>query len=127
MLPIGDSEIKRAIERIAITNIILKRSVNKLFSIEDTYHDTTQTDRAREQKLKREVAVIGEQKRKYECWLRKHWEGKESLNITDINPLIIFNKAWEIFWGITRVLSIRLTRAATSASVERLNSKLYIA
>ena len=65
MLPIGDSEIKRAIERIAITNIILKRSVNKLFSVEGTYHQTTQTGRAREQKLKREVAVIGEQKRKY--------------------------------------------------------------
>ena len=48
------------------TNAILKRPVNKLFPIESTYHDTNQTDKAREQKLRWEVAAIGELKRKYE-------------------------------------------------------------
>ena len=47
-----DSEIKGAIVRIKKNNAILKRPVNKLFSIEYTYHDTRQTDKAREQKLK---------------------------------------------------------------------------
>ena len=49
------------------TNAILKRLVNKLFLIEYTYHDTNQTDKAREQKLRWEAAVIVELKRKYEC------------------------------------------------------------
>ena len=48
--------------------------------------------------------------------------GKESLNITNINILIRFNKTREIFPCITRILSILLTTAATSASVERANS-----
>ena len=48
-------------------NAILKRPVNKLFVTEYTYHDTNQTDKAREQKLRREAAVIGELKRKYDC------------------------------------------------------------
>ena len=41
--------------RIWKTNTILKRPVNKLFTDENTYHDTNQTDKAKEQKLKREV------------------------------------------------------------------------
>ena len=53
--------------RIAKTNVILKRLVNKLFPIENTYYDTNQTDMATELKLKREAAVIVELKRKYEC------------------------------------------------------------
>ena len=46
----------------------------------------------------------------------------ESLNIANINLLVRFNKTPEIFPSVTRVLSILLT-AATSASVERMNSK----
>ena len=47
---------------------------------------------------------------------------EESLNTTNINLLVIFNKAQEIFTNANRVLIILLT-AATSASVERVNSK----
>ena len=39
-LPSTDSEIIGAIVRLKKTNAILKRSVNKLFKIEYTYHDT---------------------------------------------------------------------------------------
>ena len=46
VLPNRDSEIKGAIVRIAKTNTILKRLVNKLFAVENTYHDTNQTDKA---------------------------------------------------------------------------------
>ena len=53
--------------KIAKTNTILKRPVNKLFTVENTYHDTNQTNKAREQKLRQEAAVVGKQKRKYEC------------------------------------------------------------
>ena len=49
--------------------------------------------------------------------------GEESLNIADINLLVRFNKTREIFPSATRVLRILLTTAATSASVERVNSK----
>ena len=66
VLPSRDSEIKEAIVRIVKTNKILKRPVNKLFTVENTYYDTNQTNKAREQKLRREAAVIGELKRKYE-------------------------------------------------------------
>ena len=52
--------------------------------------------------------------------------GKESLNITNINILIRFNKTREIFPCITRILSILLTTAATSASVERANSTEHV-
>ena len=45
------------------------------------------------------------------------------MNIANINLLIRFNKTREIFPSVTRVLSILLTAAATSASVERVNSK----
>ena len=47
-----DSEIRGAIVRIAKTNTILKRPVKKLFAVENTYHDTNQTDKAREQKFR---------------------------------------------------------------------------
>ena len=46
-----------------------------------------------------------------------------SLNIANINRLNRFNKTRRIFPSVTRVLSIALTTAATSASVERVNSK----
>ena len=52
---------------IAKTKTTLKRPVNNVFSVENTYHDTNQTDKAWEQKLRREAAVIDELKRKYEC------------------------------------------------------------
>ena len=44
------------------------------------------------------------------------------MNIANINLLVRFNKAREIFPSVTRVLSILLTTTATSASVERVNS-----
>ena len=47
----------------------------------------------------------------------------ESLIIVNINLLVRFNKTREIFSSVTRVLRILLTTAATSASVERVNSK----
>ena len=56
-----------AIVGIKKANAIIKCPVNKLFPTEYTYHDSNQTDKAREQKLKREAAVIGELKRKYDC------------------------------------------------------------
>ena len=51
--------------------------------------------------------------------------GKEekSLNIANINLLVKFNKTRKIFLSVTRVLSILLTTAATSTSVEKVNSK----
>ena len=52
VLPSRDSEIKGATVRIKKVNAILKRPVNKLFPIEFTYHDTNQTDKARERKLR---------------------------------------------------------------------------
>ena len=48
---------------------------------------------------------------------------EESLNITNINLLNRFNKTQEIFPSVNQVLSIFLTTAATSARVERVNSK----
>ena len=48
---------------------------------------------------------------------------EESLNIANINRLVRFNKTREIFPSAIRVLSISLTTAAISASVERVNSK----
>ena len=58
---------KGAIVRIKKANAILKRSVNKLFPTEYTYHDTNQTDKEREQNLRREAAVTGALKLKYDC------------------------------------------------------------
>ena len=51
VLPSRDSEIRGATVRIAKTNKILKRPLNKLFAFENTYHDTNQADKAREQNL----------------------------------------------------------------------------
>ena len=51
VLPSRDSEIKVARVRMAKTNTILKRPVNKLFTVKNTYHDTNQTDKAGKQKL----------------------------------------------------------------------------
>ena len=48
---------------------------------------------------------------------------EESLSITNINLLNRFTKTREISSMVTRVLSILLTTAATSVSVERVNSK----
>ena len=48
---------------------------------------------------------------------------EESLNIANISLLVRFSKTREIFPSVTRVLSILLTAAATSASVERVNTK----
>ena len=66
VLPSRDSKIRGAIVRIVKTNTMLKRPVNNLFTVENTYPDTNQTDKAREQKFRREAAVVGKQKRKYE-------------------------------------------------------------
>ena len=51
--------------------------------------------------------------------------GKEekSFSIANINLLVTFNETREIFLSVTRVLSILLTTAATSSSVERVSSK----
>ena len=46
VLPSRDSEIRGVIVRIAKTIRILKRPVNKLFAVENTHHDTNQTDKA---------------------------------------------------------------------------------
>ena len=45
------------------------------------------------------------------------------MNIPNINLLVRFNKAREIFLSVARVLRIPLTLAATGASAERVNSK----
>ena len=128
--------------RIAETNEILKRPVNKLFPIEYTYHNNNQTDKAREPNLRWEAAVIRELKRKYECsppsfhW-KVGWEHSyflftlritagshlKSFSITNINLLIRCDKALEIFPSVTRVLSVLLITAATSANLERANHK----
>ena len=46
VLPSRDYEIRGAIVRIAKTNTILKRPINELFAVENTYHYTNQTDKA---------------------------------------------------------------------------------
>ena len=48
VLPSRDSEIRVEIVRIVKTNTILKRFVNKLFAVENTYLDTKQTDNHKE-------------------------------------------------------------------------------
>ena len=48
---------------------------------------------------------------------------EQSLNITNINLLVRFNKTREKFPSVTRVLIIFLTTVGTSASVEIVNSK----
>ena len=54
VLPSRDSEIRGAIVRITKTNTILKRPANKLFAVQNTYHDTNQTDKA----LHKEIAPL---------------------------------------------------------------------
>ena len=66
VLPSRDSEIRGAIARIAKISAMLKRPVNKIFPIENTYQDTNQTGMTRQQNLRQEAAVIGELKRKHE-------------------------------------------------------------
>ena len=53
--------------------------------------------------------------------------GRESLDITNMNLLIRFNKTREVFLSVTRVLSILLTTSAISGSVERANFKRPLA
>ena len=53
--------------------------------------------------------------------------GGRSLNITNINLLIIFNHTRKISPSVTQVLSILLTTQAISASVERANFKGLVA
>ena len=67
VLPSQDSKISGAIVKMAKTNTILKRAVNEIFTVKNIYHDNDQTDKAKEQKLRREAAVIGELTIKYEC------------------------------------------------------------
>ena len=49
--------------------------------------------------------------------------GARTLSIANINLLVRFNKIRQIFPSVTSVLSILLTTTATSASVEKVNSK----
>ena len=63
MLPSRNSGIKGKIVRTKKTNAILKRLVNKHFTIEYTYHDANQTGKAREQKLRWEAKTLGERRR----------------------------------------------------------------
>ena len=62
---------------------------------------------------------------KDEIWMLTVWTlgGGRSLWIL---PISIFSKTWEIFPSVTRVLSIFLTTAGTTASVERVNSKVPV-
>ena len=46
-----DSKMRGAIVRITKTNAILKPPVNKLFAVENTYHDTSQTDKANHKEI----------------------------------------------------------------------------
>ena len=89
-----DSEIRGATVRMVKANTILKRLVNKLFTVKNPYHDNNQTDQTREQKLRPEAAVIGELKMKY---MNVNFviigRGQEPLNITNVNILIRFYKA----------------------------------
>ena len=117
--------------RIAKTNTIPKRPANKLFTVDNTFHDTNQIGQAREQKLRPKENI----------WMLTDWTlgGGEVFEHYKINLWIRFNKIGEIFPSITRVLSIFLTTADTSPIVERIsrpfpdsnlmtsmkNSKLY--
>ena len=94
-------KVKRCLDtfrELPLTRVLPSRDSN-------AHQYTNQTGTVREQKLRGEAAVIGELKGKYECYLREHC-GKESLNVTNMNLLIRFDKAREIFSSVTRVLSI---------------------
>ena len=54
--------------RIKKANATHKNPVNKPFQIEYTYHDTSQTDKSREQKLRWETTMIGQ-------LIGQYWEG----------------------------------------------------
>ena len=84
--------------RIKKANAVLKCPVNKLNPTEYIYHDTNQTD------MTVNCVNIGRE--------------EESLNIANTNLLIRFDKTREIFPSVTRAISILLTTAATSVSVE---------
>ena len=58
VLPSRDSEINRPIVRIAKTNTILKRPVNKLFTVENTFYDTNQTDKASHKEITSPSPVV---------------------------------------------------------------------
>ena len=62
-----DSKIRGTIVGFAKISAILKRSVNKLFPIENTCQDTKKTATAEERKLKQGATIIDKLKRKYEC------------------------------------------------------------
>ena len=51
---------------------------------------------------------------------------EESLNIANINLLVRFNKTWETFPSVTRVLSILLITKANNAGAKRVNSKEHV-
>ena len=64
--------------RIAIVTRVSRSrdsETKKTFPAEYTHHDTNQTDKGREQKLRPEATVIDQLKRKYACKLHEHWEG----------------------------------------------------
>ena len=65
LLSSRDSEISGEILRIEKKNTILKLPGNNFVTVENTYHDTNQTDKAREQKLREEEEVRCDLK--YEC------------------------------------------------------------
>ena len=117
---------KWAIVRIEKANAILKHPINKLLPTEFAYHDINQTNKAKEQKLKRAAAVIDQLKRK--TWLLTAWamEGRRAFENCK-NLLVRFNKTQEIFPRVNWVSSILGTKAATSASSERVNSKESVA
>ena len=59
VLPSRDSEIKGAIVRIAKTNTILKRLINKLFPVENTYQGTSHTGKARRENMNVNCVNVG--------------------------------------------------------------------
>ena len=65
VLPSRDSEIRGAIVRMTKNSTILKGTVNKRFTNKNSYYNINQTDKAREQKVRREAAVVGKLKTKY--------------------------------------------------------------
>ena len=70
VLPSRDSEIKGVLWRLM--QFLNVSFILKMY--ENTYHDTHKTDKARQQMLRLEAAVIDELKTKYECQLYEHWE-----------------------------------------------------
>ena len=77
VLPSRESGIKGAI-------------VNKLFTVENRYHNINETYKAREQKRRGEAAVIGKQKRKYRRGGEESltWERGEEKSLWPLQILI---------------------------------------